>query len=289
MSNEITNETADQYHANPALSWSKLKVFMASPARYKAEFIDRTRTRDETPALEQGRLMHLAVLEPERFDAEVAIGPDVKLNTKAGKAAWYEFETANPGKTLRRAGPGAEVLAVRNAVANTPAAAVLAPARKEVTYRVETEYGPLQCRLDTLDADRNVIDLKTCDDITKAENQLWTFRYHLQEAFYRITAAYAGTYINRWQFLFQEKKPPFEQAMMEVGPEVQELAKIKVFDVLTRFAQCRTEDEWPTRYPKTDTVTVTPPKWVEYDLEQTPDSTMRGMALLAAFETGGDL
>ena len=73
------------YLGKYALSSSSVKTLLDSPKAY----LKSLRQRSDTPALLQGRLVHLAVLEPHKFDKLNFV--DVKTrNTKAFKEALSE-------------------------------------------------------------------------------------------------------------------------------------------------------------------------------------------------------
>lgn len=76
----------------------------------------------ETKAKTRGSIIHAAMLEPDRFDAEYAIGPSVDLRTKAGKSAWEAFAAENPGKELVRGADGDAMLAARASIWKHPKA-----------------------------------------------------------------------------------------------------------------------------------------------------------------------
>ena len=73
------------YLGKYALSSSSVKTLLDSPKAY----LKSLRQRSDTPALLQGRLVHLAVLEPEKFDKLNFVDVQSR-NTKAFKEALSE-------------------------------------------------------------------------------------------------------------------------------------------------------------------------------------------------------
>ena len=69
-------ETNEQYHANDAISHSKLELFRRRPISYYRRFIAKTVARPEpTEAFRLGSAAHCAVLEPDTFWARYALRP----------------------------------------------------------------------------------------------------------------------------------------------------------------------------------------------------------------------
>ena len=95
-------ETNEQYHANDAISHSKLELFRRRPISYYRRFVAKTVARPEpTEAFRLGSAAHCAVLEPATFWDRYALRPEgIDRRTKDGKIAFAEFESANAGKTI---------------------------------------------------------------------------------------------------------------------------------------------------------------------------------------------
>ena len=145
-------ETNEQYHANSAISHSKLELFRRRPISYYRRFIARTVARPETTeAFRIGSAAHCAVLEPDQFWARYALRPDgIDRRTKDGKAAFAEFESANVGKVVIAKDEAGDVEEMTAAVQHHPLASqLLAVGLPELSWRVEPVGGmALQCRTD---------------------------------------------------------------------------------------------------------------------------------------------
>lgn len=75
---------ANDYHAYDAISASGLTLMARSPAHYRHR---RDNPEPGTPAQQLGEAIHLAVLEPDLFEARITTLPaDINLRTNAGKA-----------------------------------------------------------------------------------------------------------------------------------------------------------------------------------------------------------
>ena len=77
--------TEEEYNALDAVRRSALWEMRKSPAHYLYKV---THPEEPTPALLFGVAAHMAVLEPERFQAEYIVAPKIDRRTKEGKEAW---------------------------------------------------------------------------------------------------------------------------------------------------------------------------------------------------------
>ena len=86
----LISQLPDQeYHSKPHLSSHQLKEFMRSPAHYQA-LLARKRTR-ASKAMEVGTCIHMALLEPERFQNAVLWEESCDRRSKAGKELYNEW------------------------------------------------------------------------------------------------------------------------------------------------------------------------------------------------------
>ena len=132
-------ETNEQYHANEAISHSKLELFRRRPISYYRRFVAKTVARPEpTEAFRLGSAAHCAVLEPTTFWDRYALRPEgIDRRTKDGKIAFAEFEAANVGKTVITQDEAGSVQEMTAAVQHHPLASqLLAAGSPELSWRV---------------------------------------------------------------------------------------------------------------------------------------------------------
>jgi len=78
--------TNAEYHANPAIGSSGLKLMARSPAHYWAAYVDPEREPDaKTKPRRRGTAWHAAVFEPHNFDWLYAAKPDVTATSTVGQ------------------------------------------------------------------------------------------------------------------------------------------------------------------------------------------------------------
>ena len=80
--------TEQEYRQHPAVSRSELWNIHESPQKFNYY---KEHPQEPTPALLFGQVFHKLALEPESFDQEFVVAPEVNRRTNAGKAAWAEF------------------------------------------------------------------------------------------------------------------------------------------------------------------------------------------------------
>jgi hypothetical protein len=247
------------------VNFSTLKEMERSPAHYKW----RLEHPDEpTDAMDLGNGTHLAVLEPERFAAEVLRWP----KRRAGKD-WDAFEAANAGKLILPASDYDDCLAMQKAVREcAQAQPYLTGGHAEVTMLWEREIIPgfpiaLKGRFDYL-SPLGPVDLKTCADASREAfgRAVFNMGYLAQSALYldgyrAITGA-----DDRFSIVAVEKEPPFVTQVYWLTDEQLAFGRELCTKWLAQVAFCRLEDSWPPY--STEPLPLTLPGWASKLAEQ---------------------
>ena len=85
------------YNGELYLSYSALSAFRKSPKH----FIDyKIKAHEDTDSMLLGKAFHCLVLEPQKFEIEFAIAPNIDRRTKAGKEAYEQFLQTSQDKTV---------------------------------------------------------------------------------------------------------------------------------------------------------------------------------------------
>ena len=162
------------YLGKEALSCSLLKVIIQSPKRY-IELIDVG--QKETQPLRDGKLLHMAVLEPEKFEDLVVV--DVKSkNTKTYKEAVEEFGTVYTTPEIETA-----LLLATTLHDNVKVQKILKGAEFEVPAIAMIDGIPFRGKADILKGSE-IIDVKTTVDIKKFKYSAYKYSYDLQAYLY---------------------------------------------------------------------------------------------------------
>jgi hypothetical protein len=248
--------TREQYEAIDAVNWSILKLYDRSPlhAKHQMDFPSAP-----TPAMERGTAVHMAVLEPDKFDDEYVVAPKVDRRTKAGKAEWAEFEQANQGKTFLSKTDGDYIKAVRSKIPKHAAVHDLLSGKGLNECAVVAERNvdgqkilckSLVDRITQHDGFTWVIDLKSCQDA-----QPWAFGnkaasldYGGQAAFYldNLDAASPSSDVERrFVFLAWEVDPPYEPKLYEMDEGDIATCSSRANRLLRLHAKCVESNDWP--------------------------------------------
>lgn len=238
----IPNEA---YHAGPGISKSGLWTIQEqSPAHYK--FGERTTTN----AFDFGEACHLAILQPNEFEAKVIRGPDDRRGNK-----WKDVAEvcALDGKLLLTSGDYDSVLSIRDAVhADSWINSIITGGKPMIEasgYFKDDVTGEL-CRVrpDLYREDLGVIvDVKSTQSAhpDAFARSTVNYGYHAQEAFYSDGWQALGKPVNGFVFLAWEKKSPFAYAVYELPPSIVEEGRIAMRKALDTYHACRKANKWP--------------------------------------------
>lgn len=242
---DISNEA---YHSGPGISKSGLwTIYSQTPAHY------RFGEREEKPEFDFGTAVHLAILEPEKFETMVFKGPKDRRGNNWKDAV---AEAANLGKLLLT-GPDFEaVQIVRDAVhADTWLRGIITGGKPLVegsAYAIDPETGLLvKCRPDLHRSDIGVmLDVKTSASASPDQfaRSVVNYGYHAQEAHYTDTWRAAGGEVEAFAFIVVEKKPPYAFAVYELPPSIVAEGRAIISKAKATYAECLRTDTWPA-YP----------------------------------------
>jgi len=270
-------ETSEQYHANEAISHSKLELFRRRPISYYRRFIAKTVARPEpTEAFRLGSAAHCAVLEPATFWDRYALRPEgIDRRTKDGKIAFAEFESANVGKTVITQDEAGSVQEMTAAVLLHPLASqLLAAGKPEISWRVSPANSlALQCRTDWFNpAGREltgrrpyVADLKTvesldADAFRNFERACFNFGYHRQAGFYLpLITEILGSPVFDFYFIVVEKAEPYGVAVYRLSDAATARGHDETITDLIRLQACIKDQQWPNL--PNDLREIGLPKW----------------------------
>ena len=233
------------YRALPAMNWSRLKDIHTSPKLFKYR---EDHPRPDTPALSNGRLIHMAVLEPERFAAECVIRPPgIDLRNKEGKA----WKASLEGRSI----VDQAVLDCADAVLTDPeASALLAGCKTEVTAEWVDQLTGVSCKA-RLDAAKSVafIDLKSCRGLKQFHRDAENMLYHGQVAWYHDGAIAAGliepdadAYL-----IAVESSEPFDVMVIRATRGTLDKGRCLCRSLLGLWQQCDETGLWPGMSPTT--------------------------------------
>jgi hypothetical protein len=202
---------------------------------------------EPTPAMDWGTAAHVAILEPDRFYADVLCGPADRRGKK-----WSEFLDDNPGKLVLPDPEFERVVAMQNAVMQNPtirALATRAGVSEASAFWTDPDTG-LLCRMR---ADRYVeslsmmAELKTTTDASPAAFRRVAMRmgYELGDAMYSAGWGLAGGgTVEDFIFIVVESDPPYAHAIYQLDEPARLRGRTILQKALLTYQQCKAAGRW---------------------------------------------
>ena len=261
------SESNAEYHANPAISHSKLECYRRRPALYYKKYVAQTLPQpEESGAFRLGSAVHCAVLEEKEFASRYVLRPDCDRRTKEGKIQFAEFAAQHAGKTLLDADEMAQVIAMREAVAAHPIASrLLAEGIPEMTWRKAqpNALGALQCRTDWFapcgceisEFHPYALDIKTVESLDSDafrnfERAAFSYGYHRQAGFYLPLINEILEYpVSRMYYVAVEKVEPFGVAVYKLADDAIARGQDENIADLVRLKKSLEDNHWPNIEP----------------------------------------
>ena len=224
-----------------------------SPEKFRY-FLDHP--TEQTPAMAFGSACHKYILEPDDFNDEYVLAPNVDRRTKDGKAAYEAFMAENAGKTIISENDLAVMMEMANAIDRCPLAKKLLRGKGETEtpfFWVDRDTGE-RCKIKT---DRlvkfrrrwTIVDYKTtqCAETYRFNSDIWKLGYYFQTGMYTEGVQQAKELRRRPDFVFvvQEKKPPYSVNVIDASEEVIRAGNVKFHELLEKYHACKVMDQWP--------------------------------------------
>lgn len=265
----------EDYHAIDAASNSRLTQIARSPAHLQSYLHQPPKS---TAALEIGRAVHTAVLEPDDFamrfcvaqqcEAQLASGP--KKGDQCGNpgvkfvnGTWFCGQHSkglgsDESRVVISADEHAICLGIRDSVhAHRAASALLTSNGGQEVSAVWDYTDPLaelgidlQCkaRFDKhAPGFAAIVDLKTTENASRVEFERSIFKYglHRQGAFYLDAAAALNSAANHYVLIVAEKSAPFAVAVYRLDESAISAGREQLRPLLRRYAECVESGVWP--------------------------------------------
>lgn len=230
----------------------------------------RDHSKPPTEALEFGKMMHMAMFEPDRFEATVVLG---RINEKTNEPYGWdtvkqdEFRAANPGKIVVTKGFRDSIVGIGNRVRSHPNAWPLMRSSERtelvMVWTHEATGELVKARLDSV-GKIAIVDLKTTEDASPETfcHAIYRYGYHRQAAMYLDGwRALTGQKID-YVVVAVEKTPPYGLSMFTAcdADEAVQIGRAEYTAVLYEIANARKTGNW-TGYP-VEVQSMTVPAWV---------------------------
>lgn len=196
------------------LSFSSLKAFSRSPLAFLDYKLGRKVT---TPAMRFGTLVHRAILEPEKYEASVAI-----TEHRRGTKAYKEFVEQNEGKDILKTKEAMDIRLIANRVLDhTYAGTMIKQCQHyELPFEIEQCGVPHRGIIDGLGS-WFVLDLKTTSDVSHdaLSRTIWSAKYYMQAAIYERAAHLMGYDPESYFIIAVESAAPHHVQVVELEPQ----------------------------------------------------------------------
>lgn len=238
------------------VNWSTLKHILTSPKHYRHIL---STPREDTEALQLGRITHCAVYEPDELDSRYLIAPrfhrgmkDATARAKGyegGKesAAAWDAEVAEVGAEVVDGGLYQRAIGMRDAVLADPVAGPMVTggySEQALTWTVDG----IECRgrLDHING--RLSDLKTTRNIRPRRfmADVARYQYHAQTAWYDAGLEANGVVTEGQPAIIAvESSAPYDVLVVFMGDAVLRAGWELCRNALDRLAGCRHLDSWP--------------------------------------------
>lgn len=257
---------AHEYHRRElhVASKSALDEVARSPAHYLAWLHGHESKKG--PALAFGRALHMAQLEPERFEQTYVVLPDFgDMRSSKNRAVRDEWLAERPGVETLTEDEYRALHEMIAAILRHPAASrLVAEGLPEVTLRWRDEVSGLRCKSRAdwwVKSKRLCVDLKSTENAGQDEfaRDVHKRRYHVQDAMYRMGFDACGETISHFALLAVEKSPPYDVVVYTLDEDAVAKGYAAARRDLDRMAECVRTGRWPGRSNEVRELSL--PRW----------------------------
>lgn len=180
----------DEYHSCAGYSKSKLDYVERAPALLEWS-INAPYDLDALMTFDFGTALHTLLLEPQDFESQFAVMPEMEFRSKVDKEFKADFiENARINKLMILTHKELIKLKLmhKSALAHPTISGLLKDGVAERSFFFKiTDDITLKIRVDyikILNGQHFLIDVKSIGDISKFDKSISEYRYHVQDAFY---------------------------------------------------------------------------------------------------------
>lgn len=268
--------SAEDYHASPGVSNSRLSDFLDDPRLYYFKYVDGSLIQEPKKHFDFGSAVHDICLLGSAANIEVI--PQKALSTSGSKAgnAWKAWAEEHAGKIHLKQHEMDAVLRCVEAVNQHPVAGKLlsAPGPAEHSFWfVDPDIGfRVKCRPDKLvllPQKRICVDLKTTGGAVSASKfakHIADFGYHRQRYLYGKVLARCGIEIDEFVFIAVSTEEPHLVNCYTIDEEFVRIAEEEVEQGLADLAERHRAKDWlPITH--SSVVKLAPPSFLKYQGE----------------------
>lgn len=240
--------TEKEYRQHPAVSRSELFHILDSPEKFRYY---KDNPIEPTPALIFGQAFHKMALEPDSFNNEFAVLPNVDRRTKEGKTAYAEFLEQSESKTVITEADLNKCTEMCAALKKASFLDKLLSGEKEKPFFWTDEMTGEQCkcRVDCLSEVKElniIVDLKSAAkaDYDSFIRDAIKYGYDFQSAMYTegVKASTGKECI--FVFIVIEKEPPYAVNIFQADPILLRRGGDLFREAMGIYHDCNTTGNW---------------------------------------------
>ena len=238
-----------EYRASNGISRSELWQLRESPEKFKWT---QEHPEEPTPSLIFGSLVHKLLLEPETFDDDFAIIPDVDRRTKAGKEAYNAFLSGFSERYIISHSDYEKALQMANKAKQTPfVSKLLDNGKHEVAYYWEDDLTKELCkvRLDCVSevgGKKIIVDYKTTANASTESfmRSAINYGYDFQAAMYCEGYEKSTGKKPLFVFIAQEKEPPYAVNILQADEYFLKRGYDVFRELIGVYHDCKESGNW---------------------------------------------
>jgi hypothetical protein len=264
----------DEYASWAAVSNSMLGRISGRNTPAHCLFWMLTRDDEDKVHYQEGRAVHAAILEPQRYARELLVLPEINKRSSTERDRREALIAANPGRIhLEQEQADAVHEYAQAAKRNKPIAACLScPGACEVCYVWIDPVTGLTCkaRIDREVGEDNILDVKTARAAAEQpfSNSIMEYGYHRQAFMYLWARKEIGLPVGEYILAALEMlegmtaSGPVRRAICasyRLGEDSVKVGQIAVRDALNKIGECVHDNHWPG--PSDDLTDIDIPLW----------------------------
>ena len=229
-----TDLSSEDYHGDRKfLSSSALKVLRENPELFYRTYIKGEGQKKGSDAFDVGTAIHLKILEPEKFEKEVAFYSGIKR----GKL-WESFKADNEGKLFLGDIAEMQIQRMNDSIISSIGKDFVTGGQSEVSVMTMLDGVDIKIRIDHLTG--AITDLKSCSGLiteTSFQKAVERFHYDLSAALY-VDAYKAATGLKRPYYWVASSKDFEDTKTFRATTEVLEQGRKKyreAFQLLKKY------------------------------------------------------
>lgn len=208
--------------------------------------------KERTKALIFGAAAHKYILEPEFFENEYAVAPNIDRRTKDGKEAYAAFIDEAAGRDVISQDEFAAIKDMRDALMLNHVIEGLLTGyhEKAFTWQDDITGEMCTCRVDCLSDfcdEKYIVDYKTTESCEDGvfERSVRKYGYKFQAGMY-----HEGVFQNlfedrKFAFIAQEKEPPYASRVYFCTDEFVRQGYDQFRELIGIYHECKVNDRWP--------------------------------------------